>query len=86
MKAIGIIIIVIGLMLIGLSTTFERYTNEKEYNDKYMSLTGQENASEQFYELRKEYLSPKIDLENYGVTITITGIFFFILSIIGFKK
>jgi uncharacterized membrane protein len=86
MKAIGLGIIIIGLGLLGLSQTFERYTNEEEYNEKYMSLSGQENASEKFYELRKEYLTPKIDLENYGITLTITGTIFLILSIIGFRN
>ncbi len=86
MKAIGLGIIIIGLVLLGLSQTFERYTNEKEYNEKYMSLSAQENASEKFHELRKEYLTPKIDLENYGITFTITGTIFLILSIIGFRN
>lgn len=85
MKTTGIIILTIGLILLGISFGLKRYTNEKEYNAKYSSLTG-ESDSERFYKLREEYLTPKYDLENYGITLILTGMTISILSFIGLDK
>jgi hypothetical protein len=64
------IVFVIGFALWGYSQSLDRYTDEKEYNEKYTAIDSSDiNASEQFNSLRKEYLTSKYDLENYGFTV-----------------
>jgi hypothetical protein len=82
----GIIILIIGIGLIIKSTLYQRYTNEKAYQDKYMELTGEEGDSEKFYKLREEYLTPKFDFENYGVTSIIFGLGILTISLIGLNR
>ena len=45
-----------------------------------------ENVNEKFYQLRKEYLTPKIKLEDYGITFILTSIPFLLVSLIGIDK
>lgn len=82
----GIIILIIGIGLIIKSTLYQRYTNEKAYQDKYMELTGEEGDSEKFYKLREEYLTPKFDFENYGITSIILGLGILTISLIGLNR
>jgi hypothetical protein len=68
---------------IGYSFLISAYTNEEEYQEKYMALDWQEmgsrNASDKFYQLRAEYLSPKYRIQDYGFTFLILGLTTFIL-------
>jgi hypothetical protein len=82
----GLIILIIGIVLIIQSISYQRYSNEKEYQDKYMELTGDKGDSEKFYKLRDEYLTPKYDLENYGITAILFGIGVLIVSLIGLNR
>jgi hypothetical protein len=84
-KIISLIILLAGFVILGLSFKYDRYTNEQEYNDKYLALTG-ENMNEQFYALRDEYLTPKFNLENYGISFILTGSILSLLAFIGFDK
>lgn len=81
MKTLPFIIIVIGLVIFGYSLTLKPYTNEDEYNSKYLKISG-ENRSELFYDLREEYLTIKYPLADYGLTTVIIGL---ILLFIRFK-
>lgn len=74
LKKIGIITLIIGIAIGLYSITLPRYYNEKEFNEKYMSLNGVENASEKFFKLRDDYLTPKFKLEDYALTLCIVGI------------
>ena len=80
----GIIILIIGIGLIIKSTSYQRYTNEKAYHDKYMEL--KKGDSEKFYKLKEEYLTPKIDFENYGITSIILGLGILTISVIGLNR
>lgn len=82
----GLIILIIGIVLIIKSISYQRYTNEKVYQDKYMELTGEKGDSEKFYKLREEYLTPKYDLENYGITSIILGFGVLTVSLIGLNR
>lgn len=73
MKTAAYIITVIGLVIFGYSLFLEPYTDEQEFNAKYMEITG-EDRSEQFFELRDEYLTIKYSLADYGLTITFIGL------------
>ncbi|WP_445359745.1 hypothetical protein ACJJIL_11515 [Microbulbifer sp. EKSA005] len=72
-----------SLLSIAYSFSIPAYTNEEEYHRKYMALDWQElggrNASNQFYNLRNEYLSPKYRYQDYGFTFLILGIAVFTL-------
>jgi hypothetical protein len=82
MKRISIIIIILSLVSITYSFFISAYTNEEEYREKYMALDwqklGSRNASNQFYDLREEYLSPKFTFQDYGFTFLILGLATFI--------
>lgn len=83
MKRISIVIITLSLLSIGYSFFISAYTDEGEYQEKYMSLDWQElgsrDASEKFYQLRDEYLSPKYKIQDYGFTFLVLGLATFIL-------
>ena len=78
MKKISIAIIILSLLSITYSFFVSAYTDEEEYQQKYMAIDWQElgsrNASDQFYELRDVYLSPKYKFQDYGYTFLILGI------------
>ena len=86
MKRISIGIIIFSLLSVGYSFFISAYTDEDEYQEKYMALDWQElgsrNASDKFYELREEYLSSKYKIQDYGFTFLVLGLATFIL----FKK
>jgi uncharacterized membrane protein (DUF485 family) len=73
MRAVSYIITIIGLVIYIYSLTLDTYINEDEYKSKYREISG-ENRSEQFYELRDEYLTLKFPLADYGLTIVIVGL------------
>jgi hypothetical protein len=79
MKIISSLIIITGISLLGYSFTFDRYTNEQEYNEQYLSLTGPSD-SEKFYEIRDKYLTPKFKLQDYGLTFIFSGLILLFLS------
>lgn len=78
MKRISIGIIILSVLSITYSFAISAYTNKDEYHEKYMTLDWQElgsrSASERFYELRKEYLSNKYRVQDYGFTFLILGV------------
>jgi len=79
MKNISIFSFVLGVLLLLISLTIEPYTNEIEYNQKYLAIDreslGSDAALNKFYSLREMYLTNKYTLEDYGYTFTILGIF-----------
>jgi len=86
MKKFGSIILIIGISLFIKSINLALYNNEEEFYDKYKLLSEQKNRTEKYYELRQEYLSPKVTLQNYGITCIILGLFILLVSYIGIRK
>jgi hypothetical protein len=84
MKILGIILTVIGILLIGYSVTLKPYSNLEEYEQKYLALDG-DNKSEQFFELRKTYLTEKYQFEDYGLTSIVLGIYMLIFFFKGWR-
>jgi hypothetical protein len=84
-KLISLVVLLAGFVILGLSFKYAPYTNEQEYNDKYFALKG-DKITKQFYELRDEYLTPKFDFENYGISLILTGSILSLLAHIGFDK
>lgn len=86
-KSVGIGLIVIGLSLFVVSLTYNRYTNEDEFQDKLIILYDvEEDRSEQYYKLREEYLTSKFVLENYSITSIILGSILLYASLIGINE
>lgn len=85
--SIGSALLLLGLSLLGYSFTLDRYTDENAFNEKYLSINSDaSDASEQFGVLRDEYLTPKIALENYGITSLIVGAIALIIGVIGYER
>lgn len=83
----GLAIVFLGIALLGYSFTLDRYTDVNAYNESYSSINSSaSDASEQFAALRDEYLTPKISLENYGLTTLILGVIALIVGAIGYKR
>lgn len=82
MKYIGVILVLAGILLFRYSTTLEPYTNEEEFNEKYLAIEGG-NKSRKFYELQKEYRTHKYSYENYALTSIVLGIAIFIIGFNG---
>lgn len=72
MKQLAYIITLLGLLIYVYSTFLEPYTNEEEYNSRYLEIKG-DDRTEQFYTLRDEYLTMKYSLIDYGFTAIILG-------------
>ncbi len=86
MKFLSVAVFVMGIILLNTSYRYDRYTNEKEYNEEYYTLSGGKEDSEKFYQLRDEYLTPKFDLENYGITLIQVGVIFLLVAFIGLRN
>lgn len=78
-KYIGIIILTIGIGLFAYSMTFDPFTDKDEFYEKMTSIMEEENNSQKFFELRESYLTPKFDLENYGLVYIILGLYTLVL-------
>jgi hypothetical protein len=78
--ALSALIFITGLLLFERASKLETYTNEQEYNDQYQALSGR-GDSEKFYKLREKYLTPKFELQNYGLSLVFTGAVLMILSL-----
>ena len=77
---IGIAIVTIGIGLLTYSMTFEPFTDKEEFYQKIYSVMETENNSKTFYELRDSYLTPKYNLENYGLVCMILGLYTLIFN------
>jgi hypothetical protein len=83
----GLLILIVGVVLIVKSVSYQRYTNEKEYQDKCAVLTADgKNDSEKFDQLREHYLTPKIAMENYGITSVLAGLVVLVVSLTGLER
>ncbi len=83
MKIISIILLFIGIGLGVLSTQYDLYSDEEAFNSSYYEIDSQhEDASILFQELREQYLTPKIKLADYGLTLFQLGLVLLIFSII----
>ena len=73
-KIFSFAIIAAGIILSILSTTYNRYIDEKDYNSKY-SVISMDNANKTqiFYDLRNNSTTPKDKLFDLGMTLTICG-------------
>jgi len=82
LNIIGILLFLFGLSLTIVSFSCDRYSDERAFNEKYMEIDSDENASEQFFELRNEYLSSKDDYFDYGITFVICALIILLLSVV----
>jgi len=73
---IAAILLVVGLALFSYALTLSPYKDEKLFMERYMSMSNEQ--SEQYWKLRDEMLTPKYQLQDYGVTLTSIAIAIFL--------
>ena len=59
--------------------TFDPFTDKDEFYEKMYSVMEEGKNSQKFHELREFYLTPKFELENYGLVCIILGLYTLIL-------
>ncbi len=64
---IAVAMLIVGIALLISSLTLSPYKDEKLFNSKYMEMSS--GQSEAFYKLRDEMLTPKFQLEDYGISL-----------------
>lgn len=84
-KKLSVLFVIIGLSLIAYSLSLPRYTNEAEFNNRYLSIDAtnslnDKTASNQYSELLKEYGTPKFKYQDYGLTIFTLGVILLLLN------
>jgi hypothetical protein len=75
---IAAILLVVGVALFSYAFTLSPYKDEKLFMERYMSMS--DGQSEQYWKLRDEMLTPKYQLQNYGVTLASIAITVFLVS------
>lgn len=75
---VALALLLLGLVLVGYSTTLAPYKNEAEYQARYSQMTKRD--SDRFYALRDEQLTPKFEMQDYGVTSIFLALMVWILS------
>jgi hypothetical protein len=83
---ISLALILIGIVLVGYSMTFDPYTNGALFNQRHMELADTTRDSEAFWQLREELLTPKYRLQDYGATSIALGVFVFFLALFKFQS
>ena len=73
---ISAIFLVVGAVLWGYALTLSPYKNEALFMERYMSMSA--GQSHEYWKLRDEMLTPKFQLEDYGVTLMAIAIFWFL--------
>ncbi|MFZ3088895.1 MAG: hypothetical protein WA123_12615 [Methylotenera sp.] len=74
---IAAILLVVGSALFSYALTLSPYKDEKLFMERYMSMSN--GQSEQYWKLRDEMLTPKYQLQDYGVTLTSIAIAIFLV-------
>ena len=75
---IAAILLVIGTALWGYALTLSPYKNEQLFMERYMSMSA--GQSEEYWKLRDEMLTPKFQLEDYGVTLAALAVAVFLIT------
>lgn len=68
--AISLLLVGIGLMVYAVS--MPAYTDEELFRKRYLSLPS--GASEEYWKLRDEMLTPKFKLQDYGATLAFAAL------------
>lgn len=71
------ILFLVGIASVLYSFTFEPYTNKQEFEEKCSAIDWN-NRGEKFRALRKEYLTAKYSLENYGLIFIVFAVYGYI--------
>lgn len=75
---IAAILLVIGAALWGYALTLSPYKNEQLFMARYMGMSA--GQSEEYWKLRDEMLTPKFQLEDYGVTLAALAVALFLVT------
>jgi hypothetical protein len=73
----AVVLLIVGIALLISSLTLSPYKDEKLFNSKYMEMSS--GQSDAFFKLRDEMLTPKFQLEDYGISLlALAGVVFFL--------
>ena len=72
------ILLVIGAALSGYALTLPAYKNEQLFMERYMSMSA--GQSEEYWKLRDEMLTPKFQIQDYGITLVAVAIAIFLVT------
>lgn len=75
---IAAILLAIGAALWGYALTLSPYKNQQLFMERYMSMSA--GQSEEYWKLRDEMLTPKFQLEDYGVTLAAIAVAMFLVT------
>lgn len=64
---VAAILLVVGAALLSYALTLSPYKNEALFMERYMAMSA--GQSEDYWKLRDEMLTPKFQLEDYGMTL-----------------
>lgn len=67
----------IGTILFSYALTMSPYKNEELFRNRYMSMTA--GQSVEYWNLRQEMLTPKYNLEDYGLTLLLLSLVVYFL-------
>ncbi|WP_035383459.1 hypothetical protein [Ferriphaselus sp. R-1] len=75
---ISAILLIIGAALWSYALTLSPYKNEQLFMERYISMSA--GQSEEYWKLRDEMLTPKFQLEDYGVTLAAIAVVMFFVT------
>ncbi|MDR2036973.1 MAG: hypothetical protein LBQ60_03525 [Bacteroidales bacterium] len=78
----GLVILSMGIAMLVHSSSLQIYTDKDEFRKNAYDP----DRTKSFHKIRKEYLTPKIELEDYGITFVVTGAFILMISFIGIHR
>lgn len=72
MRKIAAFLVVLGVALFSYALVLHPYKDEQVFMARYMALSDGQSA--EYWKLREEMLTPKFQIQDYGITICVTGI------------
>jgi hypothetical protein len=75
---IAILLSLVGVTILTYSLLLSPYKDEKAFRDRYMAMSVGQN--EEYSKLRDEMLTPKYDLQDYGVTLITVAVCILIIT------
>lgn len=88
--AVALSMILIGLGVFGYSLTLEAYKNEALYEMRYMEIQTEttpesptNDATQKFHDLRAAHLTEKYVIQDYSLTVAVTGFVVLALTLLG---
>ncbi|WP_287605085.1 hypothetical protein [Thiothrix sp.] len=73
-----VIALLLGVVLCWYASTLSPYKNEQIFEERYMAMSV--GKSEDYWKLRDEMLTPKFQLQDYGITLIVLAVVAFAIT------